>query len=166
MNTGQIIYALALAGVFLWHGPSHAAWVLLANMAATLAACLALDFGMDRSDATLTMMLIDFVSGAALVFKPGLSRVLAAGYATTVPLYALNILAGLSEGTTFAVVMAVGFIQIMVAAIGGDSNDRGNRGRHSDVGHSLSISVRSSGLGASGMAQTAAMLSQDRRGLK
>jgi hypothetical protein len=112
------------------------------------------------------MMLIDFVSGAALVFKTGLSRVIAVGYATTVPLYALNILAGLSEGTTFAVVMAVGFIQLAVAAIGGDSNDRGNRGRRSDVGHSLSISVRSSGLGAGGMAQTAALLSQDRRGLK
>ena len=165
MNTGQIIYALALAGVFLWR-PGYAAWVLLANMAATLAACLALDFGMDRSDATLTMMLIDFIAGAALVVKPGLPRLLSVGYATTVPLYALNIVAGLSDGTTFAVVMAVGFIQIMVAAIGGDSNDRGNRRRRSDVGHSLSISVRSSGLGAGGMAQTAALLSQDRGGLK
>jgi hypothetical protein len=165
VNTGQIIYALALAGVFLWRGPSHVAWVLLANMAATLAACLALDLGMARADATKAMMLIDMVSAAVLIVRPGLPQLVSVGYVATFWLYMANLRFGLSEATTFAVVVGLGFLQIMVAAIGTGGNNRGGSGRVPFLHNFVAPSRRVGRVGAVGMAQSGVMLSQDRGGM-
>jgi hypothetical protein len=166
MSGMQIAYAIALAGLFAWRGPSLTAWVLLGNMVAALVGCLAMDWGLlGRSDATLTMMLIDFVSAAILVTQPGLPRVIAAGYAATIPLYSLSIMFSVAESTTFAIVIGIGFAQLAVAGIGAGGDDRGNRGRFSDVGYPVSVSGRNSGMGAGGLAQGASLLSPDRRRL-
>ena len=166
MSGPQIAYALAMAALFAWRGPSFATWVLLGNMVAALLGCLAMDVGiLERADATLTMMLIDFVAGSILLTRPGLSRVIAVGYGMTIPFYWLSLRFGVSEGTTFAIVIGIGFVQLMVAGIGTGSNDRGNRGRRADVAGSVSVSGRNSGLAQGGVAQGAALLSQHRRGL-
>ena len=141
MNEAQIIYAIALAAVFAAHGPTFSAWVLLANMAATLVACLAMDLGaLDRTGATMTMMVIDFASGAVLLTKPGQSRLIAMGYAVTVPIYAGTILAGIAESTTFAIVIGIGFCQLVVVGIGsGGGHGLRRRSGRSDVFSAVSV---------------------------
>lgn len=146
MNTGQIIYALALAGIFAWRGPSFAVWVLLGNMLATLAVCGAMDLQwITRDNATLSMMLTDFASAAVLITKPGISRIIAAGYGVTVPIYSASIIFGATESATFAVVVAIGFLQLMVAGIGSNDNGLRGRGGRSYVGHPLLLARRVDG---------------------
>ena len=166
MSGPQIAYAVALAALFVWRGPSFTAWVLLGNMGAALVGCYAMDLGLiGRTDTTLAMMLIDFVSASLLLTQSGLPRVIAAGYAVTIPLYALNVVFGVSEGTTFALVIGLGFVQLVVAGIGSDSDDRGNHSRNADMEISLSAPGRNSGMVSGGFAQVAGLLSQDHRGL-
>ena len=165
MSGPQIVYAIALAGLF-WHsGPSFTAWVLLGNMLAALLGCLALDLDwLGRADTTLTMMLIDFVSGSLLLTRPGLPRAIAVGYGITIPVYALSIIFSVSESTTFAVVIAIGLVQIMVAGIGADSDDRGGRNRYPDVGGPVPSSGGNHGMAQGGLAQSADLLSPNHRG--
>ncbi len=140
VSPGQWLYLIALALLFWWRGPSFAAWVLLANAVVTLAVLGAMDWGlMGRTEKTLFLMLVDFVSGAVLLTSPGLPRVLSIGYAITVPLYSANIIFGVSEGTTFAVVIGIGLLQIVVAGIGHDDNGRGGLRRPSGVASALGL---------------------------
>jgi len=130
MNTAQITYAVLLAIVFAWRGPSYGLWVLLGNLLATLAICLGMDLGaVGRSDATVYMMIVDAASGAALVIRPGLARVASVGYALTVPIYSAVILFGVSPDTTFAVIYVVLFAQLGVFAVGGNGGN-GFSSRH------------------------------------
>lgn len=162
MNTAQIVYVIGLAGVFAFRGPNPAAWVLLANLAATLAACLAMDLGrLDRDAATLTMMIIDLASAAALLSMPGLPRVVAAFYAITIPAYSLNILFGVQIGTTFAIVNAVAFFQLAVAGLGGSGDDPGHRGRSADVADPVLLSGGNHGLDQGAMVLRAEMVSEN-----
>ena len=166
MSGPQIAYAVALVALFAWRGPSFTAWVLLGNMGAALAGCYAMDLGViGRTDTTLAMMLIDFVSASLLLTQPGMPRVIAAGYAVTIPLYALNVVFGVSESTTFALVIGLGFVQLVVAGIGAGGDDRGNRSRRDDVAGPVSVSGRNYGMVSGGFAQVAGLLSQDHRGL-
>lgn len=149
MNTGQWLYMIALAGLFLWRGPTFCAWVLLGNAVVTLAACGAMDMGaLDRHGATLTIMLIDFVAGAVLVSQPGLPRLLAIGYAVTVPLYATSVIFSVSEATLFAVVIGIGFVQIAVAGIGSGDHGGGGLRRRADVHHFVAVPRGTEGQGA------------------
>lgn len=167
MNSVQIIYAAALAAVFATRGPSAAAWGLLANMAATIAACLAMDLGaLDRGNATIAIMLIDFATGAALMMRPGVARIIAAGYAVTVPIYSMTVIFGVQTGTTFAIVNAIAFIQLAVVYIGNGSDDLGNRDRRASLADHLASSFRSDPVGKGGMAQSHGLLSVDSRGVE
>ena len=166
MNDTQIIYALGLALVFALRGPGFVQWVMLANMAATLAACLALDLGAERGGVTLSIMLADLAAGAVLLPRPGLPRVIAAGYAIMVPLYSLTIVFDVQTGTTFAIVNGIGFIQLAVAGIGsGADNGGGHRGGLSGLSGDLASSFRIDPMGKGGMAQDRRLLSGDSRGL-
>jgi hypothetical protein len=119
LSLGQWIYLIALALLFAARGASFPALVFLGNAAATLAVCLAMDLRLlDRTEATLFMMLVDIASFIVMVSSPGLPRLLSIGYAITVPVYAANVFFSLSEGATFAVVITIGVIQIVVAGIG------------------------------------------------
>ena len=156
MNTQQTIYAIALLAVALWRGWKHpGVLVLLANMVATLAACWAMDEGiLGRTDATMSMMVIDFISGAVLLTGQTQAKVIAAGYGITVPIYGANIIFNVASSATFAVVIAIGFAQIMVAAIDTSGRDGlRNRGRRSAVGRAVAISAGHQGLGLGGLAK-------------
>lgn len=166
MTLGQIIYCAAIAGLFAWRGQSYAAWVLALDQLGILAVLGLFDLGMiGRSDATLYQMVVDFMAGAALAAKPGLPRLLSLGYAITVPLYAANILFSLATGTTFALVMGIGFLQLAVAGIGQDSGGGGRVDRrHMLRRNRLVLSRGNMGMGEGGLAQSRDHVSPDRRG--
>jgi hypothetical protein len=166
MNATQIIYAIALAGVFAFR-PGFVAWWLLANMTATLAACFAMDIGaLDRDGATLSIMIIDLATGAFLATRPGLPRIIAAAYVVMVPLYSLTIVLDVQSDTTFAIVNGIAFMQLAVAGIGssGDSGGGGLRGFDGLSDH-LATSFRIDPMGQGGMAMDRHLLSADSRGL-
>lgn len=121
MNEFQAAYTLALAllAVPAW-GRQRYAWAcLVGNLIITLAICLAMDLGMDGSNARLSMMLVDLVTGAVLAIRPGLPRVIAAGYAVTIPLY-LSVISGLftRADADFTVIYIVAALQIGALGIG------------------------------------------------
>lgn len=127
----QAAYALGLAVVFYHRGPSFAAWGLLANFAAFLAVCLAMDLAwLTREETTIWFAVIDCATGAVMALRGGLSRIIATGYAVTVPIYALAVVFGVSTDTTFAIVWAVVALQLLAVYFGtGSNHGRGNRRR-------------------------------------
>jgi hypothetical protein len=132
VNEQQIIYLVWLVAVFVIRPPCFAVWVVCANALATLAVCGLMDAGaLDRSNATLFMMLVDLLSGVALATRSGLSRVIAWGYALNVAIYSLNIVLGISLNATFALVYLIGLAQLGMLTIGprGDNGYRNRRGR-------------------------------------
>lgn len=131
MNDFQIAYLIALAALTYpaWGRQRHALICLSGNLAATLLACLAMDLGaVDGAEARVWMMVIDLATGVALAMRPGLPRVIAAGYALTVPLYIPLINGLFTRGIAdFTVVYTVSALQIMALAFGtlGDNSGGG-----------------------------------------
>ena len=165
ISAWQAAYAVGLVALFWVRGSSLIAGILLADFIALLAIAAAMDFAiLDKADARWFMLVVWIGTAAFLITQPGAGRVMGAISAITAMIFLICLRFDVQIATTSAIVNAIALIQLAVAGIGSGGDDHGNRGRHSDVGHSLSISVRSSGLGAGGMAQTAALLSQDRRG--
>ena len=95
MSSFQIGYAIALLALTYpaaRSGHLRVVLVLWANMLAILAIAGAWDLRMIGADDRFAYyMVVDLASGAALVIKPGLSRVVSIGYAATFPFYALRI---------------------------------------------------------------------------
>ena len=90
---------------------------------------------------------------------------LALGYAITVPTYALSVVFGIADSTTFAIVMCIGFVQLAVAGIGSDSdNGLRNPDRRADVAFAVPQPRNHLALATGGMAQGADHLSQNRGG--
>lgn len=121
MNTYQIAYLLALAALTwpAWGRQRYAMGWLWANLAATLAACLAMDLGlMGRDGATVSMLTIDLISGVALSLRPGISRLIAWGYAITVPLYFMNLAFGMAIDATYGFIYIAATAQMGVLVIG------------------------------------------------
>ena len=167
MNTFQIIYVICLAAVFALRGSSPVAWVLLANLAATLAACLAMDLGwLSRDEATLTMCVIDLASGVVLLSSPGLGRIVALGYAITVPIYSANLIFGVQIGATYALVNVAAIAQVMVALIGQNSDDGGNLRRSADGADPLFLSGGDQGVGQLSLPTVYHLDTADRGGLE
>ena len=134
MNTFQTIYALALLALAYpaWGRQRFALLCLAGNLAATLMACLAMDIGVvDGESARVWMMVIDLATGVVLALRPGLPRVISAGYALTVPLYVPLINGLFTRGIAdFAVVYCVAALQIgalFIGTLGGHSGNGGNR---------------------------------------
>ena len=159
MNTWQIIYIVWLAGIFWVRNPNPAMWVLLVNALVTLAACEAMDLGLlsrapGNDQATMAQMLIDFVSLATLLNWRGLSKVIAAGYMVTVPVYSYSIIFGGSIDTTFAVVMAVGYAQLVAVSVGSNGGN-GRRRLHRLLGvlHPMASSRRIVSVGQGDLAR-------------
>jgi len=166
MDRTQVGILAGLMALFLVRGPSLAAYVLAGNMVATLSLCAAMDLqAIDRDGATLSMMLVDAVSGAVLISHAGMPRVLAAIYAAMVLVYSLNILFGVQISTTFAIVNVCTFIQLAVAGIGGTDNGAGNRRRFGNVGAAVFLSRRNTRLDQAAMGPRATMVSTDSGGL-
>ena len=168
MNIWQESYVAWLAGIFWVRNPNPALWVLLANCAATLAACEAMDLGWlqrapGHDDATMAQMLIDFVSLAVLLNWRGLAWVIAAGYAATVPIYSLTLIFGMQTSTTFAIVVGIGYVQLLVAS-GGSSGGNGHRRLHRLAGlfSVVAAPVRTEIMGSGGIDEGGQVLSPDR----
>lgn len=148
MNWFQVIYSLALLALVYpaWGKHRLVALLLVANLAATLGACLAMDLGMlPKGDARAVMMQIDLITGVALVIKPGLSRVIALGYMVTVPLYWPLISDFFTrEAVAFAIIYVVNSLQIGALAVGtfGDHSGGGKRRGYSSVRVLLALSRR------------------------
>lgn len=138
MSTPQIIYATWLALLFVSGKHRFTVLVVTANMVAILAACGLMDIGaVDRDRATGLMMVADVATGATLAWRAGVSRVVAWGYAATVPLYSASLIFGYSEIATSALVYVVAYAQLGIISVGKPS-DRA-RNNH-DIGSDLRFS--------------------------
>jgi hypothetical protein len=122
MSGFQVAYSLALLALTVpaWGRHGYVLACLWGNLLAMLAASLAMDLGaLDAGSARTAMMTIDLTTGVALAMKPGLPRVIAFGYALTVPLYVPLINGLFTRGEAdFTVVYAVSALQIMALAFG------------------------------------------------
>lgn len=119
MNSFQILTGVWFLALLIVAKPNAALIVSIGNYAAALLVCLAMDLGaIDRDGATLSMMICDLAAGAALVARPGFSRVMAATFGITSLLHALNLGFGVSVNATFAVVYAVNVVQLGALTIG------------------------------------------------
>ena len=137
MSSFQIIYALALLALTYpgWQaGHCRVVLVLWANMLAILAIAGAWDLGLIGDlERFRYFLVIDLASGAALVIKPGLSRVVAIGYAVGFPFYIPLISDLFTEETkALTVICTQSALQIGALAfgsLGGNSGSGGRRNR-------------------------------------
>ena len=121
MNDFQITYTLILVALSIpaWSRQKYALVCLWANLVCNLAACLAMDLGaLDRDGATVAMLTVDLSTGVALALRPGVSQIIAWGYAITGPIYFLNLVADVAIDATFAIVYVAAITQLGVLAIG------------------------------------------------
>jgi hypothetical protein len=128
VNGYQIVYSLALVALTFpaWDRQRPALALLWANLLATLFVCWLMDIGiLSRGDATVSMLLIDLCTGVALSIKGGLCRIIAWGYAITVPIYFLSIVGSAQIDTTFAIVYIAATTQLGALAIGSLGNGGG-----------------------------------------
>jgi hypothetical protein len=100
-----------------------------------------------RDETTIWFAVIDCATGAVMALRGGLSRIIATGYAVTVPIYALAVVFGVSTDTTFAIVWAVVVLQLLAVYFGtGSNHGRGNRRRYRSRPVLVSASVGHSGM--------------------
>ncbi|MGL5011819.1 MAG: hypothetical protein ACRC6I_18230 [Paracoccaceae bacterium] len=145
MSDFQTAYLLALLILtpMAWRRQGYALGWLWFNMLAMLAAAGAMDMGwIERTGATLTMMLIDFGTGVGLAMRPGLPRLLAWLYAITIPVYAANVVFGLSLSDTWAIVYIVAVVQLGMLGIGSYGSGGGNGRRRSSGRPVASVTAR------------------------
>ena len=148
MSSFQIGYAVALLALTYpaaRSGHLRVVLVLWANMLAILAIAGAWDLRMIGADDRFAYyMVADLASGAALVIKPGLSRVVSIGYAATFPFYALRISDLFTgDGPPLTVICTQAALQIGALAFGtfGDHSGGGNRRRFAPRRVPLAISL-------------------------
>lgn len=119
MNEQQIIYAVIVAA--LWASKADhfvMAWLTF-NLLATLCVAGLLDIGVTtRMETTQSMMVIDLITGAGLVVRAGISRIVSLGYAISVPLYSLNLYFEVQPEVIFAIVFTIAFSQLGVVFLG------------------------------------------------
>jgi hypothetical protein len=151
VNDFQAFYLLCLAALTVagWGRAGFVLACLWGNAVATLAAAFAMDIGLvTRGDATLFYMVIDAATGATLLSRPGLARIVALLYVLTVPLYLLDLVAGMDTEAMFAFVYAAALIQLGALAVG-IANGGNGRGGHRGRGisnNSLALQGRDKGL--------------------
>ncbi len=132
MNQYQAIYALALLALAVpaW-GRQRFVWACLwFNLLAMLTVCLAMDLGLNKDTSRLSMIIVDLATGVALAMRPGLARVIAAGYAVTVPLYVPMISGFFTQADAgFTVIYIVASLQLGALAVGTFGGNGGGGGR-------------------------------------
>lgn len=134
MNQYQVAYSLALLALSIpsWGRQRYALVCLAGNLVAMLAVCLAMDMGLDKDTSRLSMMIVDLATGVALAMRPGLARIIAAGYAVTVLLY-VPVIEGVftRDEAWFAIIYAVSTTQIVGLGLGtfGSNGGGGSRRR-------------------------------------
>jgi hypothetical protein len=164
VSPAQWAYAFALAGLFWLKGPTMPAFTLLGAFLALLAIAGAMDFQIiGQSDARLFMLIVWVCVAAALAMQPGSARVMAAVAAIVIAGFTIGMLLHFPFSTTSAIVNAGAFIMLAVYGVGLGSGGDTRRG-HADMPLSVGISARDIDMGERGVAQSAGLLSQDRRG--
>ena len=162
VSPAQWAYAVGLAMLFWWRGPSPVAWVLLADFIALLAIAAAMDFQLiDRNGAHWSMLVVWVASVAVLATIPGAGRVIAAIGMGVIAFFLIALRFQFQFPATSAIVNAGAFIMLAVAFYGMGTSGGNGRG-NADRPVSLGLSVGNHGLAAGGMAQGAAHLSADR----
>ena len=149
MNNFQICYTVALLAMVYpaWNRQRYAMFVLVASLASTLFACLALDIEwLGRDDAIRTMMVIDITSGVALALRAGLPRIIALGYAVTVPVYWADLVYRVPTDTTWGILYVAAVAQLGVLSIGIIGNGGGGNRRRSVRRFPLAVSGGSQAL--------------------
>lgn len=132
MNQFQQAYTVALLIITLiaWRRHGYVLICLWVSLLTTLAVCLAMDLGLDKDTSRLSMMIVDLATGVALAMRPGLARVIAAGYAVTVPLYVPAISGLFTRGdANFTIIYIVGALQLGALAVGSLGGNGGGGGR-------------------------------------
>lgn len=164
ISPAQWAYALGLAALFWWRGPSLVAWVLLADFAALLAIAGAMDFGLMGKDAARWSMAVAWVASVSiLATNPGMARAIAAIGAFSIAIFVICLQFGVQFATTSAIVNASAFLMLAVAGIGMGGDSGAGRG-HSDRPVSVGLQAGNPVMASGGMAHGAVMLSQDRGG--
>lgn len=160
MNDFQTAYLIALVVLTYpaWGRQRYALACLWANLVCNLAACLAMDIGaLDRDGATVSMLTVDLSTGVALALRPGISQIIAWGYAITGPIYFLNLMADVAIGATFAIVYVAAITQLGVLAIGSFGSGGGGLRR-------LAASVASVAFSRGDQTPSVAVVSRDSTG--
>lgn len=159
INGFQRVYLLALLVLTYpaWRGQRYALGCMWANAIAMLAVSWAMDLWLfgdtleaNKTEAYRAMMVVDAATGAFMVLRKDLPRVIAAGYSLTVPIYWL-LFSGFftrAEGA-FTVIYIVSALQIVALGIGtlggdsgvGGSDDIGGR-RFRSVRRGMALSAR------------------------
>jgi hypothetical protein len=131
MTDAQIIYAVIVALLWVLKADRFVMAWLTANLGAMLLAAGLMDLGvLSRDGATATMMIIDLATGIGLSFGKGTARLIALGYAVTIPIYSLEMAFGVSTTTTVGITLVVAFVQLGVVGLGHFSGGSGgSRGR-------------------------------------
>lgn len=175
ISLGQMAYAVCLAALFSWRGPSFILWVMLADFVALLVIAGAMDLGLlvrngDADTATPAMMIVWVVSAAVLAFRPDtLAHVLAGLSALAIPVFGLTIVFGVQISTTAAIVNAIAFIQLVAVGVGlgnhGGGAGRGLRDISAHMAASFQGDYVGEIAGQGGVALDRHLLSADSRGL-
>lgn len=159
MNSFQVGYTLALVALTYpaWGRQRHALGLLWANLLTTLGVCLLMDLGlMGRGTATVSMLLIDLCTGVALSLGNGLSRLIAWGYAITVPIYFIAILGVAEIDTTFAIVYIAATAQLGMLAIGSLGNGGGGNRRRASGRFAMGLPPRDAPVYSRAISRTSA----------
>lgn len=141
INGFQRVYLLALLMLTYpaWRNQRYSLGCIWANAIAMLAVCGAMDLWLfgdtleaNKTEAYRAMMVVDAATGAFMVLRKDLSRVIAVGYSVTVPIYWL-LFSGFFTRTddAFTAIYVVTALQIVALGIGtlaGDSGDSGSGG--------------------------------------
>jgi hypothetical protein len=134
-----------------WGRQRYALGWLWVNLVAMLAASFAMDLGaLDRGNASIVMMMIDLTAGVALAMRAGLPRVIAAGYALTIPLYVPMISGFFTRmAEPFTIIYAVSVAQILVFGLGSLGGNGGGGGRRPHS-HKVSMAIPQRGAAMAG----------------
>jgi len=139
MSGFQRVYLVAMVLMLYpaWRRQRYALLWMWASMLAMFAVCLAMDLGLfgetaeaNKLNSYLWMMIVDLTTGVIMVLRAGLSRVIAAGYAVTVPLY-IMMFSGLFTRAedAFTVINVMATLQVLVLCLGSLDNHSGGGGR-------------------------------------
>lgn len=129
-QSSYMVALFALAYPAWRAGHKRIVLVMLANMVAAFAIAGAWDLQLiGEDDRFAYYMVADMAAGAALVIRPGLSRVISIGYAATFPFYALRISDLFTgDGPPLTVICAQAALQIGALAIGTFGSSGGSGG--------------------------------------
>lgn len=138
INGFQRVYLLALLALTYpaWRGKRYALGCMWANAVAMLAVSLAMDLWLfgdtleaNKTEAYRAMMVVDAATGAFMVLRKDLPRVIAVGYSLTVPIYWLLFSGFFTRAdNAFAVIYIVSALQIVALGIGTLAGDNGGGG--------------------------------------